>query len=67
MKWKNNVKFNYLGFTFHYINNPKKSIITEQRKSSIILLRGGLYVYPSKEKINDFKKKIKNILTTNVH
>ena len=67
MKWKNGSKFNYLGFTFHYINNPRKSIVTEQRKGSVISLRGGLYVYPSKEKVNDFKKKIKGILTANLN
>jgi len=67
MKWKNGVKFNYLGFTFHYINNPKKSVVTEQRKGSVVSLRGGLYVYPSKEKVNDFKKKIKGLLTENLN
>lgn len=67
MKWKNGVKVNYLGFTFHYINKPYASRITEQRKKSVVSLRGGLYVYPSSEKISGFKKKIKSVLQENIN
>lgn len=30
IKWKNNSKFDYLGFTFHYILRPVKSVLVEQ-------------------------------------
>jgi ankyrin repeat protein len=31
-KWENNAKFNYLGFTFHYILKKKSTKITTSRK-----------------------------------
>lgn len=61
-KWSNNVKFNYLGFTFHYITKTKRSRITEQMSNKGTKLRGGLYVYPCDFKIKTFKMKIKSIL-----
>nr|YP_010338942.1 putative reverse transcriptase protein [Erythrolobus coxiae]UNJ19014.1 putative reverse transcriptase protein [Erythrolobus coxiae] len=67
MKWKNGTKFNYLGFTFHYINNAYPSKVTEQKKGIKSSLRVGLYVYPVNEKVQDFKRKIKNILVKNLN
>merc|ERR1712157_460870 len=50
-KWENNVKFDYLGFTFHYILKRKSTKITTQRKLNKNFVRGGLYVYPSNTKV----------------
>ena len=58
-KWLNGVKFNYLGFTLHYITKTKRSRIIEQMSSKGTKLRGGLYVYPCDSKIKTFKDKIK--------
>jgi len=68
IKWGHNAKFDYLGFTFHYILAKKKfTKITTQRKSNINVIRTGLYVYPSKIKVLDFKKKIKTTITNNLN
>lgn len=66
-KWKNNAKFNYLGFTFHYILKKKVSQVTAQRKLGKNFIRGGLYVYPSKTKVQQFKKKIKIVILKNIN
>ena len=66
-KWNDGTKINYLGFSFHYINTPKVSKITEQRLGTTQVVRGGLYVYPSNESVMKFKKKIKNVLRTNLN
>lgn len=66
-KWENNAKFNYLGFTFHYILKKKVSQITVQRKLNQNFIRGGLYVYPSKTKVQQFKKKIKALILKNIN
>jgi RNA-directed DNA polymerase len=66
-KWENNVKFNYLGFTFHYILKKKVSQVTAQRKLGKNFIRGGLYVYPSKIKAQQFKKKIKTVILKNIN
>ena len=63
VKWMNRAKINYLGFTFHYINTPKLSRITEQRIKTEPIMRSGLYVYPSDNSVMKFKKKISNLLT----
>lgn len=68
MKWENNQKFDFLGFTFHYILNPVQSKITEQRTASgELILRGGLYVYPSDLSVSSFKHKIKSVITENLN
>lgn len=67
IKWKNNAKFNYLGFTFHYILNRKITKITIQRKFNKNFVRGGLYVYPSKTKVQMFKTKIKSTIKKNLN
>jgi RNA-directed DNA polymerase len=68
IKWSNNAKFNYLGFTFHYIlNKNKRSKVTGQRKHGQHYVRAGLYVYPEKSKVQDFKTKIKEVFKTNLN
>jgi len=68
MKWENNQKFDFLGFTFHYILNPVQSKITEQRTASgELILRGGLYVYPSDLSVSSFKHKIKSVIRLNLN
>lgn len=66
-KWEHNAKFNYLGFTFHYILKKKVSQITVQWKLNKSFIRGGLYVYPSKIKVQEFKKKIKTVILKNIN
>lgn len=67
VKWKNNAKFDYLGFTFHYILKKKITKVTVQRRFNKNFVRGGLYVYPSKIKVQMFKKKIKTIINKNLN
>jgi RNA-directed DNA polymerase len=66
-KWENNVKFDYLGFTFHYILGKRFSKITMQRKHDKNFVRSGLYVYPSKLKVQYFKNKIKETIKSNLN
>lgn len=66
-KWENNAKFDYLGFTFHYILGKKISKITTQRKNNKNFVRSGLYVYPSKLKVQSFKNKIKETIKSNLN
>ena len=64
--WKNNSKFDFLGFTFHCLTKPRPGRITEQRNSkNQRKMRGGLYVYPSNDSISKFKKKIKLLFIKN--
>ena len=64
--WKNNNKFDFLGFTFHCLTKPRPGRITEQRDSkNQRKIRGGLYVYPSNDSISKFKKKIKLLFVKN--
>ena len=66
--WKNGSKFDFLGFTFHYLTNPRVGRITEQRDSNNMRkIRGGLYVYPSNDSIIKFKKKIKSLFVKNLN
>jgi len=67
IKWENNAKFDYLGFTFHYILKRKSTKITTQRKLNKNFIRGGLYVYPSKPKVQLFKNKIKLTINKNLN
>jgi len=68
IKWEHNQKFDFLGFTFHYILNSVKSKITEQRTASgELILRGGLYVYPSDLSVSLFKHKIKSVIRQNLN
>jgi len=66
-KWENNAKFDYLGFTFHYILGKRFSKITMQRKHNKNFVRSGLYVYPSKLKVQSFKNKIKESVKNNLN
>jgi len=66
-KWENNAKFDYLGFTFHYILGKRFSKITVQRRHNKNFVRSGLYVYPSKLKVQSFKKKIKETIKSNLN
>lgn len=66
-KWENNAQFCYLGFTFHYILKKKISKVTIQRKFNKNFVRGGLYVYPSKTKVQMFKNKIKSTIIKNLN
>jgi RNA-directed DNA polymerase len=66
--WKNNSKFDFLGFTFHYLPNPRIGRVTEQRDiNNMRKIRGGLYVYPSNDSINKFKKQIKLMFVKNIN
>ena len=68
IKWVDNAKFNYLGFTFHYIlNKNKRSKVSAQRKKGSHFVRGGLYVYPEKSKVQEFKAKIKMVFKNNIN
>lgn len=67
IKWENNVKFDYLGFTFHYILRKKSTKVTTQRKFNKNFICTGLYVYPSKPKVQLFKKKIKSTINKNLN
>lgn len=67
IKWENNAKFNFLGFTFHYILKRKFTKITTQRKLNKSYIRLGLYVYPSKTKVQMFKTKIKSTINKNLN
>lgn len=67
IRWDNNAKFNYLGFTLHYILKKKISKITTQRRFNRIFIRAGLYVYPSKIKVQMFKNKIKSVINKNLN
>ena len=67
LKWKNNAKFDYLGFTFHYILKKKPTKITTQRKFNRNFIRTGLYVYASKVKVQLFKDKIKSTVNENLN
>lgn len=66
-KWENDAKFDYLGFTFHYILGKRFSKITMQRKHNKNFVRSGLYVYPSKLKVQSFKNKIKETIKSNLN
>jgi len=66
-KWESNAKFDYLGFTFHYILGKRFSKITTQRKHNKNFVRSGLYVYPSKSKVQAFKNKIKETIKSNLN
>jgi len=66
-KWKHNTKFDYLGFTFHYILKRKITKVTIQRKLDKNFIRGGLYIYPSKTKVQLFKNKIKSTVNKNLN
>ena len=66
--WKNNSKFDFLGFTFHNLTKPKIGKITEQRDSkNQRKIRGGLYVYPSNTSVRQFRKKIKSLFVKNLN
>jgi RNA-directed DNA polymerase len=66
-KWENNAKFDYLGLTFHYILNKKSTKIMTRIKLNKNFIRGGLYVYPSKTKVQLFKNKIKSTINKNLN
>jgi RNA-directed DNA polymerase len=66
-KWEHNTKFDYLGFTFHYILGKNFSKITTQRKRNKNFVRSGLYVYPSKKEVQSFKNKIKETIKSNLN
>ena len=67
IKWENNAKLNYLGFTFHYILKKKLTKVTTLRKLNKNFIRAGLYVYPSKSKVRLFKKKIKSTINKSLN
>jgi RNA-directed DNA polymerase len=67
LKWENNAKFDYLGFTFHYISENFFSKITMQKRFKKNFIRSGLHVYPSKLKVQAFKKKIKETIKHNLN
>jgi RNA-directed DNA polymerase len=62
VKWKNNSKFDFLGFTFHYLSRPRLSKITMQSTA-----RSGLYIYPSSGSVKIFKAKIKKLIRLNTN
>ena len=66
-KWESDKKFDYLGFTFHYILGKRFSKITMQRKHTKNFVRSGLYVYPSKLKVQSFKHKVKETIKSNLN
>lgn len=52
-------KFNFLGFTFHFIPNPKISSFFNRKD---LLQKAKLFVYPNRDKFKNFKKKIKETI-----
>jgi RNA-directed DNA polymerase len=66
-KWEDNVKFDYLGFTFHFILEKRFSRVTTQKRFNKNFVRGGLYVYPSKIKVQAFKGKIKETIKNSLN
>lgn len=68
LKWVHGAKFDFLGFSFHYLIKTKPSRVSEQRdKNNLYTSRGGLYVYPSNTSITKFKYKIKNTINSNLN
>jgi retron-type reverse transcriptase len=67
VKWENNSKLDYLGFIFHYIIEKKISRIMIQNRFNKNFTQSGLYVYPSKIKVQIFKNKIKEIIKNNLN
>ena len=68
LPWKHNTKFDFLGFTFHYIlNNKKTKLAVQYNKKKGRYVRTGLYVYPNKFNITSFKLKIKSICRKNMN
>jgi RNA-directed DNA polymerase len=63
IKWKNNSKFDFLGFTFHYLTAPYLSKVTMQGAA----VRGGLYIYPSNSSVKTFKVMIKKLIQFNTN
>lgn len=67
-KWKHGSKFDFLGFTFHYLIRTYPSRITKQRNNNNMhVSRGGLYVYPSNKSVSIFKTKIKITMIKNLN
>lgn len=52
-------KFNFLGFTYHYIPKPKISSFFNRKD---LLCKDKIFVYPNRDKFKNFKKKIKEII-----
>lgn len=52
-------KFNFLGFTFHFIPKPKISSFFNKKD---LLQKAKLFVYPNRDKFKNFKKKIKETI-----
>lgn len=62
LPWVHNAKFEFLGFIFHFILNTKQTnLATQYNKKKGHYVRTGLYVYPNKSNIANFKSKIKLI------
>lgn len=66
IKWNNNSKFDFLGFTFHYLTTPYPSKVTMQGARGIAI-RGGLYTYPSDDSVKAFKVKTKKLIQSNIN
>jgi RNA-directed DNA polymerase len=66
-KWENNVKFDYLGFTFHCIFKKRTGKITVQRRLNKSISNGCLCVCPSKPKIQMLKSQIKSTISKNLN
>jgi RNA-directed DNA polymerase len=63
LRWTHGAKFDFLGFTFHYLIYTKPSRITEQKyKNNMHISKSRLYVYPSNTSIAKFKSKIKSTI-----
>lgn len=67
--WENKTKFDYLGFTFHYILKKRTTKVSAQKRFNTNGICGGLYVYvyPSKIQIQMFKNKIKSTINRNLN
>jgi hypothetical protein len=67
--WLHNTKFDFLGFTFHYVWNLNKKFKTIVRVSKLknFTVNKSLQVYPNNLSIKQFKEKIKKICRKNIN
>jgi len=66
-RWGNNTKFDYLGFTFHYIFKNRNFKSSAKKRFNNNFGQNSLYVYPSKFKIQIFKKRIKEVIKNSLN
>jgi group II intron reverse transcriptase/maturase len=61
VKFDRDNSFEFLGFTFFYVKNPKVSTINYRRE---ITDMGKVLVYPSRSKVIEFKRRLKKVIAS---